>query len=171
MAASRDPDSRAPDREPGPGQPPFPIDVEEIAGRRGQTVIDAQDQRLGKLEEIYLDPDTGHPAFACVKVGLLGRRQSFVSLTGAAMEDGYVRVAYLRAQVKNAPRLPPEPQLTRAAARQLSEHYALQQPPVHAPDLPAGDLSATDYAAGDRELMARLDALERRVRALQETLG
>jgi hypothetical protein len=147
------------------------MELEGIGERYGQEVIDAQDERLGKLEEIYLDPDTDLPAYACVRAGLFGRRLSFVSLTGATLGDGYVRLAFLRARVQDAPQLRPDAQLTREEARRLSEHYG-PEPPAPAEDpSPAPGISPGDGTEAGRELLARLDALERRVRELQNTLG
>jgi hypothetical protein len=147
------------------------MELEGIGERHGQEVLDAHDERLGKLEEIYLDPETDRPAFACVRAGLFGRRLSFVSLTDATLGDGYVRIAHLRAHVREAPQLRPDEQLTREEARRLSEHYGPEPPPSAQGPSPATAISPGDGTEAGRELLARLDALERRVRELQKTLG
>jgi hypothetical protein len=146
-------------------------ELEHIGNRRGQEVRDGQDGRLGKLEEVYFDPHTGRPAYACVKSGLLGRRLSFVSLAGATLGEGYVRIAHTQAQVKRAPSLRPELQLTGGQARQLGEHYATPSPMDVLPGAGPTFETATLAPVSGAELLTRLDALERRVQELQKTLG
>ncbi len=101
------------------------LDVEAISEWRGQDVLDPEDQKIGRLEEIYYDRNTDAPGFACVATGLFGRRLSFVPLAGAAMARNHVRVAYAAALVKDAPSVEPDGQLTVAEEEALFEHYGL----------------------------------------------
>ena len=45
------------------------IPVENITDWRGQDVLDAVGEKLGKLEEVYFDGETDEPTFAAVKSG------------------------------------------------------------------------------------------------------
>jgi hypothetical protein len=102
------------------------LDVEAISEWRGQDVVDPEDQKIGRLEEIYYDRHTEAPGFACVATGLFGRRLSFVPLEGASMSRNHVRVAYPVAVVKDAPNIEPNGQLTVAEEETLFEHYGLE---------------------------------------------
>jgi hypothetical protein len=97
------------------------LDVEAINEWRGQDVLDPDDQKIGRLEEIYYAP-----GFACVATGLFGRRLSFVPLAGASMARNHVRVAYPAALVKDAPNVEPDGQLTVAEEEALFDHYGLE---------------------------------------------
>ena len=44
--------------------------------------------KIGKIEEIYLDADTGEPEWALVHTGLFGTKQTFVPLRDATEDDG-----------------------------------------------------------------------------------
>ncbi|HWH12127.1 MAG TPA: PRC-barrel domain-containing protein [Solirubrobacteraceae bacterium] len=102
------------------------MDVEAISEWRGQDVVDPDDRKIGRLEEIYYDRHTDAPGFACVATGLFGRRLTFVPLQGAAMARNHVRVAYPVALVKDAPNVEPDGQLTVAEEEALFAHYGLQ---------------------------------------------
>ncbi|MGI8801709.1 MAG: PRC-barrel domain containing protein [Solirubrobacteraceae bacterium] len=92
------------------------FDIEAISQWRGQDVLDPEDNRVGRLEEIYHDRQSpASPGFACVKTGLFGRRLSFVPLAGASMARDHVRVAYPASQIKRAPSVDPDGQLTALA--------------------------------------------------------
>ncbi|HEX3874337.1 MAG TPA: PRC-barrel domain-containing protein [Solirubrobacteraceae bacterium] len=101
------------------------MDVEAINEWRGQDVVDPDDQKIGRLEEIYYDRHSNAPGFACVATGLFGRRLNFVPLDGASMARNHVRVAYAAAQVKSAPSVEPDGQLTVAEEEALFDHYGL----------------------------------------------
>ncbi|HEY5196530.1 MAG TPA: PRC-barrel domain-containing protein [Solirubrobacteraceae bacterium] len=101
------------------------LDVEAISEWRGQDVVDPDDRKIGRLEEIYYDRHTDAPGFACVATGMFGRRLSFVPLEGATMARNHVRVAYPAALVKEAPNVEPDGQLTVAEEEALFAHYGL----------------------------------------------
>jgi hypothetical protein len=102
------------------------LDVEAISEWRGQDVVDPDDRKIGRLEEIYYDRHTDAPGFACVATGMFGRRLSFVPLEGATMARNHVRVAYPAAVVKDAPNVEPDGQLTVAEEEALFDHYGLE---------------------------------------------
>ena len=89
-------------------------------------MLDPDDRKIGRLEEIYYDRHTDAPGFACVATGMFGRRLSFVPLEGATMARNHVRVAYPAAVVKDAPSVEPDGQLTVAEEVALFEHYGLE---------------------------------------------
>jgi hypothetical protein len=104
------------------------FDIERISEWRGQDVLDDEGDRVGRLEEIYYDKHSSSPGFASVKTGLFGRRLSFVPLAGASMARDHIRVAYLADQIKRAPSVEPDGQLTAAEEAALFEHYGLESP-------------------------------------------
>jgi len=72
---------------------------------RGCEMVDRDGDKIGTIEEIYLDADTRRPEWAVVKTGLFGRGHKFVPLKGADREGDYVRARYDKGQVKDAPDL------------------------------------------------------------------
>ena len=57
--------------------------IEEVRSWRGDTVVDRDGDKLGKVEDIYLDRQTDEPEWVAVKTGLVGSKLSFIPLAGA----------------------------------------------------------------------------------------
>ena len=127
--------------------------VAEVYQWRGRTVVDRDGEKIGKLDEIYLDRETNEPEWALVKTGLLGTKSSFVPLTGAASADDDVRVAHGKGQVKDAPSVDPDGELSQQEEEQLYRHYGLQYSEIgSASGLPEGtpcDASVGPYGGDD----------------------
>ena len=54
------------------------IEKERIAQLRGQDVLGRDDEKIGSLEEIYLDAQSNGPEWALVNTGLFGTKSAFV---------------------------------------------------------------------------------------------
>jgi uncharacterized protein (TIGR02271 family) len=93
---------------------------------RGRTVVDSGGQKIGKLDEVYLDDETGRIEWALVNTGLFGTKSSFVPLAGAAPAGQDVRVPFTQDQVKDAPRIDPDGELSQDEEAQLYGHYGLE---------------------------------------------
>jgi hypothetical protein len=96
--------------------------IQAARGWSGLTVVDSDDQPLGKIIDIYLDRDTGLPEWALV--AMPGRRRrTFVPLAGAARNGNRVAVAVSQAAVGDAPTIRPGRELSDADAARLYGHY------------------------------------------------
>jgi uncharacterized protein (TIGR02271 family) len=98
----------------------------EVYDWRGRTAIDPDGEKIGKLNEIYIDRETDQPEWALVNTGLLGTKSSFVPLQGAAPAGEDVRVAYAKDQVKDAPSIDADGELSQQEEATLYRHYGLQ---------------------------------------------
>jgi uncharacterized protein (TIGR02271 family) len=99
--------------------------VTEAYEWRGRDVIDSDGERIGTLEEVYLDTGSGRPEWAAVKTGLFGMKQSFVPLRDANPVRGAVAVPYSKDQVKDAPSIDPDGDLSPEEENRLYTHYGL----------------------------------------------
>src|SRR3954464_10212367 len=100
--------------------------LEDVQTWRGMTMVDADGDKIGTIEDIFLDRQTGEPAWAAVKTGLFGRKQTLVPIRDAELtEDNEVRVALQKEKVKDAPRIDAEGELTPEEERTLWKHYGL----------------------------------------------
>ena len=99
------------------------MSMETAAQWRGAEVIDASGDKVGKLEEIYLDQETDEPEWALVKTGMFGSKSTFVPLKGAGPEGDSVRVAFEKEQIKDAPKVDTDQQLSPDEEQQLYAHY------------------------------------------------
>jgi uncharacterized protein (TIGR02271 family) len=96
----------------------------------GRQVVDRDGEKIGKLEEIYLDTETGEPEWAAVNTGMFGMKQTFVPLVGAAPASGKVQVQYEKDQVKDAPGIEPDGELSVDEEQTLYSHYGRDYAPA-----------------------------------------
>jgi len=101
------------------------INTEEITQLRGQDLVDRDGDKVGKIEEIYLDEQTGKPEWLAVKTGMFGSNLSFVPLAQASTEGGTVRVPYEKSQIKDAPNAEADGQLSQDEESRLYRHYGM----------------------------------------------
>ena len=102
------------------------LEAGDIREWRGHAVVDAGGHKVGTLEAIYVDTRTDEPSFATVTVGLPTRhRLVFVPLAGATVGPEYVKVAYDRQQVKEAPSIGTDGELRADAEAGVFAHYSL----------------------------------------------
>ena len=102
------------------------MSMETAAQWRGAEVIDASGDKIGKLEEIYLDQETDQPEWALVKTGMFGSKSSFVPLDGASPDGDSVRVAFEKDQINDAPKVDAGQDLSPQEEQQLYAHYGRQ---------------------------------------------
>ena len=85
---------------------------DDVLSWRGQDVVDGDGDKIGKIEEIYLDAETNEAEWALVSTGLFGGKQSFVPIRDASPSGDGVRVAFDKATVKDAPKVDPDGRLS-----------------------------------------------------------
>jgi sporulation protein YlmC with PRC-barrel domain len=107
--------------------------MSEVANVRewiGQEVLDADGDKLGKLEDVYVDAETDEPLFALVKTGRLGRRTKFVPLDGYTVGRDHVQVRRPREEIDNAPELDSGDELSPEAEERVFRYYGLDYAPA-----------------------------------------
>jgi uncharacterized protein (TIGR02271 family) len=100
-------------------------DIDTIRSWQGATMVDRDGDKLGTIESIYVDDQTGEPEWALVNTGLFGTKSSFVPLAQASSSGDQVQVPYQKQLVKDAPRIDPDQHLSEAEEQQLWTHYGL----------------------------------------------
>ncbi len=91
----------------------------------GLTVIGVDGAKLGKIDEIYLDTETGRPEWAGVKSGMFGSHISLVPLAVADQVEDGLKVPYDKTQLKDAPHHDPGQELSPQAEAELFQHYGI----------------------------------------------
>jgi uncharacterized protein (TIGR02271 family) len=77
---------------------------QDVLSLRGQDLYGSDGEKLGTIEEIYLDTDTDQPEWALIATGMFGTKQSFVPLSGLSQDGDTATVPYDKATVKDAPK-------------------------------------------------------------------
>src|SRR3954447_25755688 len=96
---------------------------DDVLSWRGQDMVDNDGDKIGKIEEIYLDAETNEPEWAVVTTGLFGTKQTFVPIQDASQTGDGVRVPFEKATVKDAPKIDPDGRLSQEEERELYRHY------------------------------------------------
>jgi uncharacterized protein (TIGR02271 family) len=90
---------------------------------RGRTMLDRDGDKIGKIDDVYEDKQTGRPEWALVNTGLFGTKKTFVPLHDASPVGEDVRVPLEKGHVKDAPSIDPDGELSETEERQLYSHY------------------------------------------------
>jgi hypothetical protein len=70
---------------------------------RGKTIIDCNGEKIGKLQDVYVDVETDEPQFGTVKEGIFDRHLTFVPLRGIQVGPDDLRTTATKEQVRSAP--------------------------------------------------------------------
>jgi uncharacterized protein (TIGR02271 family) len=115
------------------------LTFEDVQPLIGADLLDAEGSKVGKIEDIYLDNDTQEPEWALVHTGLLGRKLHYVPLMGASVSGDALQTAHTESQIKGAPSIDPDLELSPQEEADLYRHYGVDAEPrvLHAGDVEA----------------------------------
>ena len=120
--------------------------LEETLTWRGQDLFGADGEKLGTIEEIYLDAETEQPEWALVNSGLFGTKRSFVPLRNASREGDQITVPFDKGTVGDAPKVDPDGQLSQREESELYRHYGLDYSESQSGSgLPEGDAGTVGH--------------------------
>jgi Domain of unknown function (DUF2382)/PRC-barrel domain len=121
-------------------------EVTEAYDFRGRTLIDRDGDKIGKIDDVYPDRQDGQPEWALVNTGLFGTRKTFVPLGAAQPVGEDLRVPFEKGQVKDAPRIEADGELSESEERQLRTHYDVAYDTDGANDMNGDDVSGPTTA-------------------------
>jgi len=103
-----------------------------VAEWRGKMLIDIDGEKIGKLQDVYVDVETDVPQFATVKEGVIGRHLTFVPLGGILVGPDDLQVAVTKEQVRSAPDIEMHgEELSQADESTLYHHFELNYTPIN----------------------------------------
>ena len=108
---------------------------------QGRTLKDRNGDKIGTIDALYLDQVTDKPEWALVNTGLFGTKSSFVPLAGAADRGDEIVTEVEAQQVKNAPKMDPDEELSEREEAELFRHYGIDY-------TTEGSVTATDGGNG-----------------------
>jgi uncharacterized protein YrrD len=101
-----------------------------IAEWHGKMLIDHDGEKIGKLQDVYVDVENDEPQFATVKEGFIGRHLTFVPLGGLTVGPDDLQVTVSKAQVQAAPNIEQHgDELSHADESALYHHFELNYTP------------------------------------------
>jgi uncharacterized protein (TIGR02271 family) len=106
-------------------------DVDTVRHWQGATMLDRDGDRIGNIDAIYVDDQTGEPEWALVNTGFFGTRSTFVPIAQATARGDQVQVPYEKQRVKDAPNMDPDGHLSEQEEQELNRHYGLDDGDVY----------------------------------------
>ena len=98
----------------------------------GKMLVDRNGEKIGKLQDVYVDVETDEPQFATVKEGFIGRHLTFVPLGGIQIGPDDLHVQVTKEQVRSAPEIAMHgEELSQADESRLYHHFELNYTPIN----------------------------------------
>jgi len=127
--------------------------TDNILQYRGQDLADRDGDKIGKIDEIYLDTETDKPEWALINTGLFGTKSTFVPIRDATESGGALRVPFEKSQVKDAPTMDAGGELSQSEEAELYRHYGMDYSETRSdsglPEGGAGTTGVTGTTTGD----------------------
>jgi uncharacterized protein (TIGR02271 family) len=92
---------------------------------QGRTLKDRNGDKIGTIDALYVDAQTDKPEWAQVNTGLFGSKSSFVPLAGASPRGDDLMADVDAQQVKDAPKVTPDGELSEQQEAELFRHYGI----------------------------------------------
>ena len=89
------------------------------------TAYDADGDKVGKVEQVFLDDNSGEPTFLTVNTGLFGAKESFVPVKDARQDGDRVVLPYQKDVIKDAPKVDADQHLSPQEEEELYRYYEL----------------------------------------------
>jgi uncharacterized protein (TIGR02271 family) len=101
------------------------LDQGKIDQVAGSDAYGSDESKIGSVRQVYLDDQTGQPAWVTVNTGLFGTKESFIPLSEASFSGDRLTVAYDKDKVKGAPNVAADGHLSPEEERELYAYYGV----------------------------------------------
>ena len=101
-------------------------EASEVAEWAGYRVDDISGHSVAKVQGLFIDSESGKPAWLLVKLGRFGKTVP-ISVRECAAAAGRVWVPHEREVIKDAPAIDPEIPLTRDQEMQVLDYYGIPE--------------------------------------------
>jgi hypothetical protein len=105
-----------------------------VAEWHGRTLVDCNGEKIGKLQDVYVDVETDEPQFGTVKEGFVGRHLTFVPLGGVLIRPDDLQVTATKEQIRSAPNIELHgEELSQEDESALYHHFEQNYTPIDTP--------------------------------------
>ncbi|MBD0291382.1 MAG: PRC and DUF2382 domain-containing protein [Thermoleophilia bacterium] len=98
--------------------------VDRLARMRGSDVFSSEGEKIGSIEELFVDEQTGEPEWIGLGIGFFGSKRVLVPVQGADVREDGVTVPYSKDQVKETPDIDSD-EISQETEERLYAHYGL----------------------------------------------
>jgi PRC-barrel domain len=97
-----------------------------VADWQNKMIVDCNGEKIGKLQDVYVDVENDEPQFGTVKEGIFDRHLTFVPLGGIQIGPNSLQVVASKDQIRSAPNLELHSgELSQADESTLYHHFEL----------------------------------------------
>jgi hypothetical protein len=123
-----DPPAAPPAAEPGASAPATAVlpSADDVKAWEGYQLDEISGQGVAKVEGLFVDAESGDPAWVLAKLGRFGKTVP-VSIRECAAAAGRVWVPHEREVIRNAPAVDPSMPLNREQEIQVLEYYGIPE--------------------------------------------
>ena len=100
------------------------ITMDELMDARGAEIYSSDGEKIGSVEEIFVDEETNQPEWIGLGTGFFGTKRTLVPVQGAERRGDGFTVPYSKGQVKDAPDIDSD-EISQETEAQLYSHYGL----------------------------------------------
>jgi len=101
------------------------LSTNEVSSWVGRTACEPDGGKIGRIEDIYLDEETGQPEWVAIATGMFGSKVTFAPITGATSSGDDVILRFTKDQVKDAPNADADGALSQEEEARLYSHYGM----------------------------------------------
>ncbi len=143
------------------------VALEDLTSARGQPVYASDGEKIGEVEDVFLDEETGRPEWIGLSTRFFGTKRAVVPVAGISRaEDGF-RVPYTQDQVKETPNIDSD-EISQETEARLYAIYGLEYSERRSNtglaegDVPAGELGSETPrgTVGERDVVRSEEELQ-----------
>ncbi len=102
-----------------------------MAEWHGKMLVDCNGEKIGRLQDVYVDVETDEAQFSTVKEGFIGRHLTFVPLGGIQITPDGLQVAVTKDKVRSGPNIEMcGEELSQADESTLYHNFELNYTPI-----------------------------------------
>lgn len=101
------------------------VSTDQIKDIQGGKALDSDGNKIGSINQIYLDDRSGEPEWATVHTGLFGTSETFIPLQDAQVDGKDLKFPYTKDKVKDAPRVDADQHLDVEQEQELYKYYGV----------------------------------------------
>ncbi len=98
--------------------------IQDLQNMQGQTALDVNGDKLGKIGQFYVDDQTSAPLWVTIATGMFGTRESFAPLYGSNASADGLQLAVTKDMVKDAPSVDADGHIGGGENDALYDYYA-----------------------------------------------
>ena len=145
--------------------------TENLDNLEGQTAVDKDGAKIGKIGQVYVDDQDGQPLWVTIATGMFGKKETFAPLYGSQTDGDNLRLAVSKDMVKDAPGVDPDGHISDDENEALYRYYdghlgdTAQPVPQHQGqrrDQGQGRDESQQYAGDTREDLAGREGVQGR---------